>query len=166
VTPLLRRRKAIRVRLAIAMGLGVISVAGSLVLAAADAIRGTVTWAHHSSASAAPLFLIASAIAAVSIGRPPQGRHGLLRLVAVLAFISWGTSQITPDAAAAGALNDAAILLFVLDGACVVVAEARAVLTRLRQRAQPALAQHGPAQPQAMPPRRHATPRRDCVARP
>jgi hypothetical protein len=34
---------AIRVRLAVAIGLGVLSVAASLLLAAADAIRGTVT---------------------------------------------------------------------------------------------------------------------------
>jgi hypothetical protein len=65
---------------------------------AADALRGTVSWAHHSPASATPLFLIAAAIAAVSIGRPPEGRHGLLRLVAVLAFTAWGTGQIMPTA--------------------------------------------------------------------
>ncbi len=140
MTPLPRPGNTARARLALAIGLGVTSIAGSLLLAAADAIRGGVTWDHHSPASAAPLFLIAAAIAAVSIGRPPQGRHGLLRLVAVLAFTAWGTGQITPNPTAAGALDDAAILLFAIDGGCAVMAEARAILARTAQ---------------AIPPQRH-----------
>jgi hypothetical protein len=123
-----------------------ISILGGLLLAAADAIRGSVSWAHHSPASAAPLFLIAAAIAAVSIGRPPQGRHGLLRLVAVLAFTSWGTAQLMPNPAAASALNDAAILLFVIDGGCTVIAEARAILAHHRRTDQ-ASSPHDPAHP-------------------
>jgi hypothetical protein len=113
----------------------VISILGGLLLAAADAFRGSVTWAHHSPASAAPLFLIAAAIAAVSIGRPAEGRHGLLRLVAVLAFAAWGTGQLMPNPAAAGAFNDAAILLFVIDGGFAVMAEARAILAHRKQAA-------------------------------
>ena len=136
MTPLPRPGNAARARLALAIGLGVTSLAGSVLLAAADAIRGTVTWAHHSPASAAPLFLIAAAIAAVSIGRPPQGRHALLRLVAVLAFTAWGTGQVTPNQGVAGAFNDAAILLFVIDGGAAVIAEARAILARHRHTAQ------------------------------
>lgn len=131
-----RRKKAARVRLGIAIGLGLASIGGSLLFAVADTVRGSVNWAHHSPASAAPLFLIAGAIAAVSIGRPPQGRHALLRLVAVLAFTAWGTAQLMPSPAAAGVLNDAAILLFVIDGGCVVVNEARAILAQGRQTAQ------------------------------
>jgi hypothetical protein len=135
VTLLPRSGIATRARLATAIGLGVISILGGLLLAAADLIRGSVTWAHHSPASAAPLFLIAAAIAAVSIGRPAEGRHGLLRLVAVLAFIAWGTGQVTPNPAAAGALNDAAILLFVIDGGFAVMTEARAILAHRKQAA-------------------------------
>jgi hypothetical protein len=41
-----------------------------------------------------------------------------------------------PNPAAAGALNDAAILLFVIDGGCAVMAEARAILARHKQPAQ------------------------------
>jgi hypothetical protein len=145
VTSLPRSGKATRARLAIAIGLGGISILGGLLLAAADAIRGSVTWAHHSPVSAAPLFLIAAAITAVSIGRPPDGRHGLLRLVAVLAFTAWGTAQVTPNPAAASALNDAAILLFVIDGGCAVMAEARAILARHTQAAQATPPQRDPA---------------------
>jgi hypothetical protein len=67
---------------------------------------------------------------------PTNGRHGLLRLVAVLAFTAWGTAQVAPDPSAAGALNDAAILLFVIDGGCAVMAEARAILAKHKQAAQ------------------------------
>ncbi|HEY6276719.1 MAG TPA: hypothetical protein VIX86_10350 [Streptosporangiaceae bacterium] len=137
-----RRHNAARIRLFIAIGLGMISIGGGLLLATADAMRGSVYWDHHSPISAAPLFLIAGAIAAVSIGRPPQGRQALQRLVAVLAFTAWGTAQLTPDPAAAGAFNDVAILLFVIDGGVVVVTEARAMLAHHRQTAQPTPTHH------------------------
>jgi hypothetical protein len=55
VTSLPRPGKAARARLAIAISLGVISILGGLLLAAADVIRGTATWPHRSPASAAPL---------------------------------------------------------------------------------------------------------------
>ena len=139
--------RATRARLALAVGLGMISIFGGLLLAAADAFRGSVTWSHHSPVSAAPLFLIAAAIAAVSIGRPLDGRHGILRLVAVLAFTAWGTAQVMPNPAAASALNDVAILLFVIDGGCAVVAEARAIRARHRQAAQAVPPQRDPAHP-------------------
>jgi hypothetical protein len=48
-----------------------------------------------------------------------------MRLVAVLAFTAWGTAQLFPDSAAAGALNDVAILLFVIDAASIVISDAR-----------------------------------------
>ena len=150
MTPPPRPGTAARARLALATGLGVTAIAGSLLLAAADATRGGVTWAHHSPASAAPLFVIAAAIAAVSIGRPPQGRHGLLRLAAVLAFTAWGMGQVVPSPAAAGAFNDAAIVLFVLDGAAAVIAEARTILAHHRHSARqprPSTAQRRPAWP-------------------
>lgn len=144
MTPRPRPGKAARARLALAIGLGVTSIAGGLLLAAADAIRGTVTWAHHSPASAAPLFLIAAAIAAVSIGRPSDGRHGLLRWVAVLAFTAWGIGQVVPSPEAAGALNDAAILLFVIDGGYGVMTEARAILAHYRHAARATPPQRDP----------------------
>lgn len=128
---------AARVRLFAAVGLSVISIAGSVLLVVTDGIGGNVRWPHHSGASAAPLLLVAGAITAVSIAHPPNGRHGLLRLVAVLAFVAWGIGQLAPDPEVAGALNDAAILLFVVDAACVVVPDARALLA-VRRRPVPA----------------------------
>jgi hypothetical protein len=139
-------RKAARAQYAIAIGLGAISVGGIVLLAATDAIRGSMNWAHHSPASAAPLFAIAAAIAAVSIGRPPEGRHVLLRAVAVLAFTSWGTAQLMRGPAGA-ALNDVAIVLFVIDGSYLVLTEARAILTRSGQSGKPMPLRHDLATP-------------------
>jgi hypothetical protein len=114
-----------RVRLLVAIGLGLTSIAASILLVAADGIGRSLHWAHHAGASAAPLLLVAGAIAAVSVAHPPDGRHGFMRLVAVLAFTAWGTAQLFPASAAAGALNDVAILLFVIDAGCVAVWDAR-----------------------------------------
>ena len=112
-------------RLSAAIGLGLTFIAASILLLTADGIGDSVQWTHHVGASAAPLLLVAGAIAAVSVAHPPKGRHGFMRRVAVLAFTAWGTAQLFPDSAAAGALNDVAILLFVVDAACAVISEAR-----------------------------------------
>ncbi len=120
-----QRADAPHVRLSVAIGLGLISIAASVLLLTADGIGGSARWTHHAGASAAPLLLVAGAIAAVSIAHPPKGRHGFMRLVAVLAFTAWGTAQLFPDSAAAGALNDVAILLFVIDAASIVISDAR-----------------------------------------
>jgi hypothetical protein len=144
--------KAVRARLWIAIGLGVISVAGTVLLVAADTIGGGVNWAHHSPASAAPLFLIAAAIAVASSGRPPKWRQALARFVAVLAFAAWGTAQLM-HGPAAGALDDAAIMLFVIDGGCLVLTEARPILARHSQatRANPLRRDPGGPHPAASP---------------
>lgn len=114
-----------RARLAVAIALGVTSIAASILLLTADGIGGGVHWTHHAGVSAAPLLLVAGAIAAVSAAYPPKGRHGLMRLVTALAFTAWGTAQLIPASAAAGALNDGAILLFVIDAGCAVIGDAR-----------------------------------------
>ena len=114
-----------RLRLAVAVGLGARSVAGSLLLVVTDGINANVHWAHHAGVSAAPLLLVAGAIAAISIAHPPAWRGLLVRLVAVMAFVAWGLSQLLAGSAAAGPLDDAAILLFVLDAGSTVVSDAR-----------------------------------------
>jgi len=121
-----------RIRLAVAIGLGLTAIAASILLLTADGIGGSVHWAHHAGASAAPLLLVAGAIAAVSVAHPPKGRHGFMRLVAVLAFTAWGSGQLVPDSGAAGTLNDLAILLFVVDAAGVVISDGR-MLRRARR---------------------------------
>ncbi len=116
---------AARLRLLAAIGLGLTSIAASILLLTVDGIGGSVHWSHHAAASAAPLLLVAGAIATVSVAHPPKGRHSLMRLVAVLAFTAWGIAQLFPDSVASGALNDLAILLFVIDAAIVVISDAR-----------------------------------------
>jgi hypothetical protein len=132
-------------RLPFAIGLGVIATAGSVALVITDGIGGNVRWAHHSGASAAPLFLVAAAITAVSIAHPPKGRHALMRLVAVLAFAAWGIAQLAPTPGVAGALNDVAIFLFVVDAVCVLVPDARALLATHRRQVPATSPALGPA---------------------
>jgi hypothetical protein len=116
-----------RVRLSLAIALGVTAIGVSILLISADGIGRSVHWSHHAGMSAAPLLLVAGAIAAVSVAHPPEARHGLMRLVAVLAFSAWGMAQLFPDSAAAGALNDVAILLFVIDAGIAVIADSRTI---------------------------------------
>jgi hypothetical protein len=121
----LQRAGAPHPRLWAAFGLGLTSIAASILVLTADEIGGSVHWAHHAGASAAPLLLIAGAIATVSVMHPPGGRHGFMRCVAVFAFTVWGGAQLFTDSAVAGVLNDLAILLFVFDAAAVVISDAR-----------------------------------------
>ena len=111
-------------RLWAAIGLGVTAIAVGALLMATDAITGSSHWAHHPGISAAPLLLIAAAIAAGSLAQPPHRRR-LMPFLAALAFTAWGLAQLFPSSAAAGYLNDAAILLFIADAAYAVAANAR-----------------------------------------
>jgi hypothetical protein len=128
-----QRGAAPRVRLSVAIALGVASIGVSIALISADGIGWSVQWAHHAGVSAAPLLLVAGAIAAVSIAHPPKARHGLMRLVAVLAFTAWGLAQLFPTSAAAGALNDIAILLFVIDAGIAVITDSRVIRQAYRR---------------------------------
>ncbi|MEI7778319.1 MAG: hypothetical protein WCJ42_02685 [Actinomycetes bacterium] len=121
-----RRVGALRLLLTTAIILVVLSIGVGFVLMLTDGASGGVSWIHHPGVSAIPLFLVAAAIAAESIARPRPGRHGLLRLVAVTAFVFWGTAAIVPSATAAGVLNDGAVLLFALDAGAAVITDARA----------------------------------------
>jgi hypothetical protein len=133
-----RRAGATHLRLSLAIGLGLASIAASILLITADGIGGSIHWAHHAGASAAPLLLAAGAITAVSVAYPPPNRrHGLMRLVAAVAFNAWGVAQLAP-APAAAALNDVAILLFVIDAGCAVISDARTVRRPRRSRPAPA----------------------------
>jgi hypothetical protein len=132
-------------RLLVAIGLGALSVTGSILLIVTDAISGNTSWAHHPGVSAAPLLLIAGAITAASIAHPPHWRHALIRLVAAMAFAAWGTAQLVPGPTMAGVLNDLAILLFVVDAGYAVIPDARARLTRHRRRATAAWPAPSPA---------------------
>jgi hypothetical protein len=102
----------------------VTAVTASVLLIATDAITGSSRWTHHPGISAAPLLLIAAAIAAGSLAHPQQRRR-LIPLIAALAFTAWGLAQLLPSSAAAGYLNDTAILLFVTDAAYAVASNAR-----------------------------------------
>jgi hypothetical protein len=134
-----------RLRLLVAIGLGALSISGSILLLVTDTISGNTSWAHHPGASAAPLLLIAGAITAASIARPPDRRQALIRLVAALAFAAWGIAQLVPSPTVAGGLNDLAILLFVVDAGYALIPDARARLAPDRRRATAAWPAPGPA---------------------
>ena len=146
-----QRAAAPRIRLSAATALGVASIGVSILLISADGIGRSIEWSHHAAVSAAPLLLVAGAIAAVSVAHPPKGRHGWMRLVAVLAFSAWGMAQLFPDSAAAAALNDVAILLFVIDAGIAVIADSRTI----RQAYRPP-----PAPPSGVVTRNYARPAR------
>jgi hypothetical protein len=143
-----------RIRLSVAIALGVTAIGVSILLISADGIGRSVHWSHHAAMSAAPLLLVAGAIAAVSVAHPPEARHGLMRLVAVLAFSAWGMAQLFPDSAAAGALNDVAILLFVIDAGIAVISDSRTI--RQAHRPPPA-PQSGVVTPDSPRPSRRAS---------
>jgi hypothetical protein len=103
----------------------VTAIVVSALLIATDGIAGSSHWAHHPGISAAPLLLIAAAIIAGTLAQPPQQRRRLMPVLAALAFTAWGLAQLFPSSAAAGYLNDTAILLFVADAAYAVAANAR-----------------------------------------
>jgi hypothetical protein len=107
-----------------AIGLGATAVVVSVLLIATDAIAGSSRWTHRPGISAAPLLLIAPAIAAGSLAHPQQRRR-LMPFIAALAFTAWGLAQLLPGSPAAGYLNDTAILLFVTDAAYAVASNAR-----------------------------------------
>lgn len=112
-------------RLWAAVGLGVTAIAVSALLIVTDGITGSSHWAHHPGISAAPLLIIAAATAAGTLAQPRQQRRRLMPVLAALAFTAWGLAQLLPNSAAAGYLNDTAILLFVADAAYAVAVNAR-----------------------------------------
>jgi hypothetical protein len=107
------------------VGLGVTAITASVLVIATDGITGSSRWAHHPGVSAAPLLLIAIAIAAGSLAQPPRQRRRVVAVIAALAFTAWGVAQLLSGSSAAGYLNDTAILLFVTDAAYAVHANAR-----------------------------------------
>ena len=108
-----------------AAGFGVAAITATVLLIATDGITGSSRWAHHPGISAAPLLLIAAAIAAGSLAQPARQRRRVMAVFAALAFTAWGLAQLLPGSSAAGYLNDTAILLFVTDAAYAVHANAR-----------------------------------------
>jgi hypothetical protein len=111
-------------RLCATTGLGVTAIAVSALLIATDGITGGSHWAHHPGISAAPLLLIAAAIAAGTLAQRPRQRRRFMPALTALAFTVWGLAQLLAHSAAGGYLDDTAILLFVADAAYAVAANA------------------------------------------
>ena len=114
-------------RLWVAIVTGGLSIAVGAVLMAADGVRAGVGWSHHAAVSSVPLFLVAIAIAAETIARARTGRHGVLRLVAITAFVAWGIGGLATTPLWAGLCNDLAVVLFAVDAGLAVITDARSV---------------------------------------
>jgi hypothetical protein len=114
-------------RLLAAAGLGSAAIIGGVLLLAAGGFAG-IRWSHHGAATAAPLFLVAGAIAAIGVASGVTGWQAAMRLIAALAFTAWGLSQLFSGTAASDPLDDVAILLFVVDAGGSVIAEALSLL--------------------------------------
>lgn len=117
------------IRLLAAVSLGSAAIIGGVLTLVAGGIAG-IHWSRQGGATAAPLFLVAGAIAAVGVASGATGRQAAMRFVAVLAFTAWGLSQLFSGSAASARLDDVAILLFVVDAGSAVVGEALSLLGR------------------------------------
>jgi cation transport ATPase len=121
-----QRRQSVRRRTGLSLGLGAVSIGACLVLALTDGVDASVSWTHHAGVSAAPLLLVAGALVAVSISHPPRRWASMvMRLVTVAAFSAWGLSQLFPGEGVGTALDDAAIVLFVIDAGVLVISDSR-----------------------------------------
>jgi hypothetical protein len=109
----------------VAIVLGAISGAVSVALVVTDSVDAGAGWSHHAGVSAAPLLLVAGAIAVATVAHSHTAASVTKALVGVLAFASWGLAQLVPSSAAAGVLGDVAILLFVFDAGYIIVTDAR-----------------------------------------
>jgi hypothetical protein len=112
-------------RLMAAIVLGVISAAVSVALVVADGADAGAGWSHHAGVSAAPLLIIAAAIAVATLAHSHTAASVVKALVGVLAFATWGLAQLLSNSATAGLLGDVAILLFVLDAGYIILTDAQ-----------------------------------------
>jgi hypothetical protein len=126
-----RVRRSFLNRYLVATGLGLVAIAGSVALVVADGVGGGIRWAHHSGVSAAPLLLVAGCHRGGERRSPGPGASRADSACRGAGIHGVGLAQLFPDSAAAGVLNDPAILLFVVDAGCAVITEA-GVLPRRR----------------------------------
>jgi hypothetical protein len=113
------------IRVIAAIVLGAISAAASVALVVTDGLDAGAGWSHHAGVSAAPLLIIAGAIAVATLAHPHTAASVVKAVVGVLAFASWGLAQLVPSSPATGWLGDVAILLFVFDAGYIIVTDAR-----------------------------------------
>jgi hypothetical protein len=110
-----------RARRAVAVFLGVTTLAGVAALLMWDVRPGLFPAGAHDWLGAFPLTMIAVAYLVYQAGHGPGWREWLKAVLLAAAFLLWAANQYWPQAGAATALNDGAIALFVLDVFLVIV---------------------------------------------
>jgi hypothetical protein len=110
-----------RARRALAVLLGVFTLAGVAALFVWDARPGLFPAGAHDALGAFPLAMIAVAYLVYQAGHGPGWREWLKAVLLAVAFLLWAANQMWPAAGAATLWNDGAIGLFVLDVFLVIV---------------------------------------------
>jgi len=110
-----------RARRALAVALGVLTLAGVAALLLWDARPRLFPGGAHDVLGAFPLAMIAVAYLVYQAGHGPGWREWLKAALLAAAFLLWAANQHWPGARAATLWNDGAIGLFVLDVFLVIV---------------------------------------------
>jgi hypothetical protein len=105
----------------IPVALGVITLAGVVVLFAWDAAPGMFPARAHDFLAAFPLTMIAVAYLGYQAAHRPARGELLKAILLAIAFLFWAANQLWPDLREATLFNDIAIALFVLDVFLVMV---------------------------------------------
>jgi hypothetical protein len=101
--------------------LGIISLAGVVVLLAWDVAPTMFPLRAHDVLGAFPLAMIAVAYLAYQAAHRPARLEVLKAVLLAIAFLFWAANQLWPDLPQAMLFNDIAIALFVLDVFLVMI---------------------------------------------
>lgn len=110
-----------RAHRALAVVLGLLTLASVAVLLLWDLAPGSFPPRAHDWLGAVPLALIAVAYLAYQVAHRPPVRDLIKAILLAIAFIFWAANQLWPDSSRATLWNDIAIALFVLDVFLVII---------------------------------------------
>jgi RsiW-degrading membrane proteinase PrsW (M82 family) len=110
-----------RTHRALAVGLGILTLAGVGVLLIWDARPGLFPSRAHDLLGAIPLALIAIAYLVYQVDHRPPIRDLVKAILLTIAFLFWAANQLWPDSPRATLSNDIAIALFVFDIFLVII---------------------------------------------
>ena len=110
-----------RAHRALAVALGVVTLASVVLLLVWDVAPGLFPARAHDLLGAAPLALIALAYLVYQIAHRPPVRDLAKAILLAIAFLFWAANQLWPDSPRATLYNDIAIALFVFDVFLVII---------------------------------------------
>ncbi|HTB98560.1 MAG TPA: hypothetical protein VK716_16230 [Terracidiphilus sp.] len=110
-----------RTRRLLPLLLGLLTLAGVVILFIWDAAPSLFPAGAHDLLGAFPLGMIAVAYLAYQAAHRPPAREFVKAVLLAVAFLLWAANQLWPNLAEATLFNDLAIGLFVLDVFLVIV---------------------------------------------